>query len=310
MNDSPHRRIIRIGTRGSRLAMQQTNAVIEALRAIAPNTEFHVEQVKSTGDQQAEAPLASLGTGVFTKAIEDALLEGRIDLAVHSLKDLPVDAPKGLKVLAVLPREDPRDALINRWGKGLLELPEGARVGTSSPRRAAQLRYGRKDIVVLPIRGNVETRLAKGHGDDYDGVVLAAAGLRRLGLDAQVTEYLSPHVCTPAPGQAALAAEVRTEDADLLALLRRIVHPPTAASVEAERSLLRAAGAGCNVPIGAYAHIENGKLNLFATATPEDGSASFRVQVSGSPEDPEIAGKAAYMELLEQGAGPVLREQR
>ena len=298
--------IIRIGTRGSGLALKQTNWVVEALREHAPETEFVVEPLSSVGDQQADAPLESLGIGVFTKTIETALLEGKIDLAVHSLKDLPTETTPGLAVVPVLEREDPRDVLIDRWDMQLIDLPEGARIGTSSPRRAAQLRHGRKDVEFLPIRGNVETRIKKATGPDYDGTVLAAAGVKRLGLEASVTEYLSPHVCTPAPGQAAIAAQLRTEDGELLALVRKIVHEPTLAAVAAERAILRAAGGGCQLPIGALAEVKEGEIRLFATVTATDGSQSYRVEVTGPADDPDIAGMAAYQELLSQGAGDLM----
>jgi hydroxymethylbilane synthase len=298
--------IIRIGTRGSDLALKQTNWVIEALREQAPDTEFVVERISSIGDQQADAPLESLGIGVFTKTIETALLDGKVDVAVHSLKDLPTETTEGLLVLPVLEREDPRDILIDRWEKPLIDLPEGARIGTSSPRRAAQLRHGRKDVEFLPIRGNVETRIRKAAGPDYDGIVLAAAGVRRLGLEASVTEYLSPHICTPAPGQAAIAAQLRTDDGELLTLVRSIVHGPTQAAVEAERAILRAAGGGCQLPIGALAEVKDGEIRLFVTVTATDGSKSYRVEVTGPADNPEIAGKAAYQELLSQGAGDLM----
>jgi len=173
---------IRIGTRGSRLALAQTQLVVDALRATAPGREVTTVEVRSEGDLQPDVPLQELGIGVFTGALERALLDGRIDMAVHSLKDLPTQPSPGLIVLSVLERADPRDVLINRWGHGLLDLPAGARIGTSSPRREAQLRHGRSDLDYLPIRGNVETRIAKADGDDYDGVVIAAAGVERLGL--------------------------------------------------------------------------------------------------------------------------------
>ncbi len=295
-----------VGTRGSGLALVQTEAVIAALRAKSPDIDAAVEVIRSTGDEEAEAPLESLGIGIFTKTIENALLEERIDLAVHSLKDLPTTTAPGVTVVAVLEREDPRDVLVNRWSKSLLDLPGGARIGTSSPRRTAQLRHGRKDVDFIPIRGNVETRISKAQGPDYDGTIVAAAGVKRLGLTKHVAEYLSPHICTPAPGQAALAVEVRTRDTDLLALVRRIVHKPTAAAVEAERSLLRAAGGGCQLPIGALAEVDGDEMRLFATVTPVDGSVSYRVEVNGTTEDPEVAGKAAYQALLEQGAGDLM----
>lgn len=297
---------LRVGTRGSGLALAQADAVIAALRSHSPGHEFVVETISSTGDEQPDAPLASLGIGVFTKAIELALRDGRIDVAVHSLKDLPTDTPEGLTVVPVLEREDPRDVLVDRWSQSLLELPANARIGTSSPRRAAQLRHGRRDVQFVPIRGNVETRLRKAQGPDYDGVVLAAAGMKRLGLRESITEYLSPHLCAPAPGQACLAVEVRTSDADTLMLARHLVHGPSAAAVEAERAILRAAGGGCQLPLGALAEVEGATMRLFATVTPIDGSASYRVEVTGDPAEPEMLGTAAYRELVSQGAAELL----
>ncbi len=300
---------ITLGARGSKLALVQARTVAAALTAVAPDLNIRIETISSAGDQQPETPIQSLGVGAFTSAIERALLDRRIDIAVHSLKDLPTEQPQGLIAVPVTQREDARDVLVNRWDKTLLELPQGARIGTSSPRRAAQLTHGRKNVSFLPIRGNVETRMAKSEGDDYDGVVLAAAGVRRLGMTEHVAEYLSPHVCTPAPGQAALAAEARTEDSELLSLVREIVHGPTAAAVEAERWVLRAAGSGCGVPLGAFAEVEGAQMRLFATVTPADGSMSYRVEVTGDASDPEILGKAAYRGLLEQGAGALFDTQ-
>lgn len=300
-------RTITIGTRGSKLALAQTHAVAEALAAAAPDWDIRIEAITSTGDDQPDAPLQSLGLGVFTSAIEKALLDERIDVAVHSLKDLPTSQPNGLTVVPVLEREDPRDVLIDRWNAGLLDLPEGARIGTSSPRRAAQIAHGRKDIELLPIRGNVETRIRKSEGPDYDGIVVAAAGVERLGMTERIAERLSPHVCTPAPGQAAIAAEARTGDRELLALLRQIVHEPTQAAVEAERALLRAAGSGCRLPLGAFAEVQDGQIRLFATVTPPDGSTSYRVEVTGSASEPDLLGMAAYQAFIEQGAAALLQ---
>lgn len=297
---------IRVGTRGSRLALTQTDTVVQALRAAAPRAEIVTETIVSTGDSNADAPLQTLGIGVFTKTLEDALLEGRIDLAVHSLKDMPTETTAGLMILPVLAREDARDVLVNRWSQSLADLPEGARIGTSSPRRAAQLRHGRKDLEFLPIRGNVETRIAKATGPDFDGAILAAAGIKRLGLTEHVAEYLSPHISTPAPGQAALAVELRSSDADLLALVRTLTHRPTAAAVTAERELLRAAGGGCQLPVGAFAEVDGTSIRMFATVTPPDGSTSYRVEVTGDTADPEVVGRAAYQALVEQGAGTLL----
>ncbi len=301
-------RTITIGTRGSRLALVQTHAVADALSSVSTDWDIRIETIASTGDDQPDAPIESLGLGVFTSAIERALLDGRIDVAVHSLKDLPTTQPEGLLAIPVLEREDPRDVLIDRWDLGLLDLPEGARIGTSSPRRAAQVAHGRKDISLLPIRGNVETRIGKSEGPDYDGVIVAAAGVERLGMTERIAERLSPHVCTPAPGQAALAAEARSDDSEVIALLRRLVHGPTAAAVEAERALLRAAGSGCRLPLGAFAEVRGDQVRLFATVTPPDGSTSYRVEVTGDASEPELLGKTAYLAFLEQGAAGLFQE--
>lgn len=300
-------RTITIGTRGSKLALAQTHAVADAIASVAPDWGVRIETIASVGDDRPDAPIESLGLGVFTSAIEQALLDERIDLAVHSLKDLPTSQPDGLTAVPVLEREDARDVLIDRWNVGLLDLPEGARIGTSSPRRAAQIAHGRKELSMLPIRGNVETRIRKSEGPDYDGVVVAAAGVERLGMAERIAERLSPHVCTPAPGQAALAAEARSDDGELFALLRLLVHEPTEAAVEAERALLRAAGSGCRLPLGAFAEVEGGRMRLFATVTPPDGSTSYRVEVTGSPSEPDLLGRTAYHAFLEQGAGELLR---
>ena len=297
---------IRIGTRGSRLALAQTQLVVDALRATAPGREVTTVEVRSEGDLQPDVPLQELGIGVFTGALERALLDGRIDMAVHSLKDLPTQPSPGLIVLSVLERADPRDVLINRWGHGLLDLPAGARIGTSSPRREAQLRHGRSDLDYLPIRGNVETRIAKADGDDYDGVVIAAAGVERLGLRDRIAEYISSRVLTPAPGQGALALEMRAGDEDLASLAIAVRHDATAAAVTSERWVLRAAGAGCLLPIGALAEVDGEVLTLFATVTAPDGSQSSRVEVAGPAADPDVAGRAAYAALVEQGAGALL----
>ncbi len=300
---------IRVGTRGSRLALTQTELVAAALRLQAPDADVQTVVISSLGDQHADAPLASLGVGVFTKALEEALLDKRIDLAVHSLKDLPTDPPPGLAVLPVMPREDPHDVLVNRWHSPLAELPAGARIGTSSPRREAQLRAARPDLTFLTIRGNVETRLNKALGDDdsgYDGTVLAAAGIARLGLGANIAEVLSPEVCTPSPGQGALAAETRDDNIELLSLLNAIVHQPTKAAVEAERWVLRATGGGCAVPLGAYAIAEGDMLQLWATVTSPDGVIVHRTHFEWPVVDPEGAGKEAVRRLLEMGAGALM----
>ena len=298
--------IIRIGTRGSTLAIAQTQMVMDAMRAVDSWITFDVEIIASTGDDAPDAPLGSLGLGVFTSAIEHALLEKRIDLAVHSLKDLPTEITPGLAIVPVLEREDPRDVLVSRYGHDFVDLIENSRIGTSSPRRIAQLKHGRKDLLYIPIRGNIETRLRKAEGPDYDGTIIAAAGVRRLGMAERITEYLSPAICAPAPGQAAVAAQSRSDDREIVGLMRAISHRATTAAVTAEREVLRAAGGSCQLPIGAHATLDGDEIRLFATVTPMDGSISYRVEVTGPAADPEIAGKAAYAELLEQGAGDLM----
>ena len=297
---------IRIGTRGSELALRQTALVADALRRGFPQQQFEVVVVRSEGDRRPDEPIPALGRGAFVSQLEEALSEERIDLAVHSLKDLPTDVPSGLVVVPVLKRADPRDALVDRWGLSLHKLPAGARVGTSSLRREAQLRLERPDLTYLPIRGNVETRVAKTTAKEYDGAILAAAGLIRLGLEGHVAEYLSPEVCTPAPGQGALALEVRSDDAGAMAMAQELQEPETTAAVEAERWVLRAAGGGCQVPIGALAVVDGTSLRLAAAAVAADGSAAFRVEVSWPAGDPQGAGRAAYEALLEQGADKLM----
>ena len=297
---------IRLGTRGSRLALIQAQAVAEALRAASADRAVEIVEVRTKGDRRPDAPIASLGVGAFTSTLERSLLDRRIDVAVHSLKDLPVALTRGLAIVPVLERADPRDVLINRWNATLLDLPTGARIGTSSPRREAQLRHGRPDVQVLPIRGNVETRIAKAEGGDYDGVVIAAAGVARLGLAERVAEYLSPHVMTPAPGQGALAVQVRDDDADLLETVRMLRHPATAAAVEAERRVLECAAAGCHAAIGAHTTVDGDTLSLFANVTAPDGAQSYRAQITAPFDSPHLAGDAAYDALLQQGAGALL----
>jgi len=297
---------LRIGTRGSRLALIQTSMVVDAINEIREDFNISTIEIKSEGDLKPNEMVPQLGLGAFTSELEKAILDHKIDLAVHSLKDLPTIETQGLKTIVVLKRADPRDVLLNKWSKTLIDLPDGARIGTSSPRREAQLKHGRPTLQYLPIRGNVETRVKKALSADYDGVVLAAAGLERLGMASEVSEYFSTRILTPAPGQGAIAIQFRTEDLEKLKVLKNLSDKATVVSVEAERSLLKAAGSGCMLPIGAYAEVSNDLLNLFATVTALDGSQSYRVEVTGSINDPEIAGKAAFSELVDQGADQLM----
>jgi hydroxymethylbilane synthase len=243
---------------------------------------------------------------MFAKEIETALMTGEIDMAVHSAKDLTAILPEGLILGAFGPRKDPRDVLVDRWGLPLSRLPRGARIGTSSPRRTAQLRALRPDLDVRPIRGNVETRLDKSRGDDYDGVVLAAAGLQRLGRLDDVTEYLATDTFTPEVGQGALAVEARASDQGTLALLAGIDHGATNVEVTAERAFLRTLGGGCTVPVAAYARTFGRQLRISAMAAVPDGSQLFRADVTADVADPRSAGRLAAERLLARGAEAIV----
>ena len=302
------RHSIRIGTRGSKLALIQTNAVISALQIANPELDFQIINILSTGDEFPEEKITSFGIGAFTSKLEQALIEDRNDIAVHSLKDLPTSETAGTTTIPVLKREDPRDVVINRWSKSFLDLPKGARIGTSSIRRIAQLQHGSKDILFLDIRGNVETRINKSYGESYDGVILAAAGIKRLGLEKHITEYLSPKICTPSAGQATIAAQVRENDSDLINFIYKIVDQSTILAVQAERELLKLAGGGCNVPMGVYAFVNENTIELFATITEPDGSMSYRVEITGESEEPKLLAHAAYQTLIEQGAASLLEK--
>jgi len=249
-----------IGTRGSRLALRQVEMVVDMLRAAAPDVAIDVREIKTEGDRSS-APLSQIGgLGVFTKAIEDALLSGAVDIAVHSLKDLPPELPAGLTIGAVPVRGDVRDALVTRNHVALADLPAGARIGTGSGRRAVMLRQLRPDLQPVEIRGNVDTRIRKVESGEYDGAVLAMAGLERLGLLDKVGQVFETEEMTPAVGQAALAIEICDSDAEALALVRTIDHWQTRAAVETERGYLRRLGAGCRLPVGAYAWVEGESL--------------------------------------------------
>ena len=288
-----------IGTRGSQLALRQAGWVAGRLEELGNRVAVRV--IKTTGDRIGAVPLAAFGQsqgvkGVFTKEIEEALLEGEIDLAVHSLKDLPTEIDERLALGCVPRRADPRDALL---GKKLVELRPGDRVGTGSPRRAAQLRHLRSDIVPSEIRGNVDTRIRKLKEGDYDAIVLAAAGLQRLGLLAEVVEHFDARKMVPAIGQGALGIEIRAVDEAARAALAPLHDVRAATEVEAERSLLRALGGGCDIPLGAHATSRDGRLRLLATAADTSG-AMVRAEGTASAGDaPELGAKvAAELRLL------------
>ena len=298
---------IRVGTRGSRLALIQTELTLAALRAAHPDVRFEVVTVTTQGDANQTAPLAGMGLGVFVKEIERRLETGEIDMAVHSLKDMPTVLPDGMALGAVLERADPRDALVSHLGKTLDEFPAGAKIGTSSPRRQAQIAERRRDLEIVPIRGNVDTRLRKAAGEECDGTVIAVAGLDRMGMSDVITEYLSPEEFVPPPGQGAMAVEIRADDERTAALVASADHVPTAAAVTAERSFLEALGGGCQVPVGAYAEFDgNDSLRLTVFMAAPDGSTTYRVTVTGASSDPVGLATRAWEVLRAQGAAGLL----
>jgi hydroxymethylbilane synthase len=299
------RRLI-VGTRGSRLALRQSESVIRALRLVRPELEVSVETIRTTADNLPDEGFDRLpGIGFFVKELESALLDGRIDIAVHSMKDLPADPAQGLQVAAVPQREDPRDVLVVRGGGTLERLSPGARVGTGSPRRAAFLRAARPDLAVVPIRGNVDTRLRKLDDGEVDALCLARAGLRRIDLETRVSEVLPTDVMLPAAGQGALGVQVRDGD-DVAHVVGVLDHPATRAAVEAERAVLHRLQGGCRLPVGALARLDGGTLRLEAAVVATDGSRSVRGARTGAPSQAAALGDDLAVELLRRGAGAML----
>ncbi len=296
---------LRIGSRGSQLAMWQANHIAGRLRERGHQVE--IEVIRTTGDKITDVALAKVGTkGMFTKEIEEALAEGRVDLAVHSLKDLPTELDRQFEIAAITQRENPRDAFVSKKFGRLADLPQGARVGTSSLRRQAQLKVVRCDLEILPLRGNVDTRLRKMEEGEYDAVILAYAGLRRLGRTEFVREVLPVEVLCPAVGQGALGIETRSGDARTLAEVGFLNDPATRAATICERALLNQLGGGCQVPIGGFAEVTDGHLRLTAIVARPDGSQLLREQQSGPV--PEQLGVAVGQTLLRRGADQILRE--
>lgn len=308
MTGSSAARPIRLGTRGSALAVAQSQQVADALRA-ASGRPVELVEVVTTGDRSA-APVQRLGVGVFVSALRDALTAGDIDVAVHSYKDLPTEPAPGLVIAAVPERADPRDVLVAADGVGLAKLPAGARIGTGAPRRMAQLNALGAGLTCVPIRGNVDTRLRKVQTGELDAVVVAAAGLQRLGRLTEVTEFLDPDVVLPAPAQGALAVECRVTDAELTATVGALDHPATRAAVLAERALLAALEAGCTAPVGGYATVTDGVLSLRGVVVTLDGSTSIRRLGTGTPADAESVGRRLAAELLDAGADSLLESAR
>jgi len=291
-----------IGSRGSQLALWQARWIQARLAALGH--ESRIEIIHTTGDRITDVPLAKVGTkGLFTKEIEEALLRGDIDVAVHSMKDMPTETPLGLTIAAVPEREDPRDAMI---GMRLDELPQGAKVGTSSLRRSAQLLALRPDLEIESIRGNVDTRLRKVEEQRFDAIVLAAAGLRRLGLEQRIAEVLAPEVMCPAVGQGALAVETRSDGGEAHEICRRLDHTETRAAVTAERAVLARLGGGCQVPIGAHARIDGNVLGIDAVVVAPEGDAIVRLAAQGPVSAAQAIGEALGDDLLRAGGREIL----
>ena len=298
-----------IGTRGSQLALWQAEWVKAQLKQIAPDLSVVLHRIQTSGDKIQDVPLAKVGgKGLFVKEIEEALLRKEIDLAVHSMKDLPAVLPDGLRIICVPRREDPRDALLTGGEKNLKTLLVGARVGTSSLRRQSQLLHARPDLQIEMLRGNVDTRLRKLQEKHYDAIVLAASGLKRLGWDEHITECLPIDVCLPAIGQGALGIEGREDDDFVRTLVEKLEHQETRLTVTAERSLLKRLEGGCQVPIAGHAVLADERLTLDGLVVSLDGKRYVRYSMSGPMSEAESIGTTVAEKLLSQGAQPILQE--
>ena len=298
-----------LGTRGSKLAVHQSQWVQARLQELAPGLTISLQRIQTSGDKILDVPLAKIGgKGLFVKEIEDALLSKEIDLAVHSMKDVPTALPEGLDILCVPPREDPRDALITRDGCRLDQLKPGARIGTSSLRRQAQLLHYRPDFTIEMLRGNLDTRLRKLREGQFDAIVLAAAGLRRLSWDAEITEYLPVHLSLPAIAQGALGIEARSDDTFVRELLSRFEHRPTRITVTAERALLHRLEGGCQVPIAAHAALEGDRLTVDGLVASVDGRRVIRHQIQGPASEAQALGTKLAERLLADGGDVILKE--
>lgn len=306
---------LRIGSRGSALALWQANFVAERLQHVA-GVETEIVRIRTSGDHlqtasvaklPAEYGAATVSKGIFIKELEDALLAGSIDLAVHSMKDVPTETPAGLAFPAITHREDPRDCLISRGGRTMKTLPYGARVGTSSLRRQAQLRHRRPDLEILDLRGNVDTRIKKLEAGEFDAIVLAMAGVNRLGLAGKITQVLEEEMMLPAVGQGALGIETRAGDAETESMVAKLDHAETRACVTAERAVLRKLQGGCQIPLGALAHIRGDALHLEAAVFSARGSEHVQSSEEGPASDAAAIGERLGAALLEAGAESILR---
>jgi hydroxymethylbilane synthase len=299
-----------IATRASMLALWQAEWIKSQIKNIYPDTEVELNKIKTTGDKILDVPLAQVGgKGLFVKEIEEAMLRGEADLAVHSMKDVPTDLPEGLHLSAICKREDPRDAFIAGAGiSSFNDLPQGGHVGTSSLRRMCQLLNRRSDIKITQLRGNVDTRLRKLADGEFDAIILATAGVKRLGYESRITEKLSTEISLPAIGQGAVGIECRNDDEFINSLLGKLNHDDTWICVIAERAFLKKLEGGCQVPIAAYAQLKDGKLIIEGLVGSLDGKTLIKESMQGKPEEAESLGTILAEKLLSQGAGEILAE--
>jgi len=300
---------LKIGTRGSQLALFQANWVKDRLVQAHPDLHVTLIKIKTTGDKIQDAPLAKIGgKGLFVKEIEEALLKKRTDLAVHSIKDVPTEFPEGLHLSVITKREDPRDVLISKDGKPLKDLPKGAKIGTSSLRRQAQLLHFRSDFELIPLRGNLDTRLKKLKTMNLDAIVLALAGVKRLGFDEKITEIIPPEVSLPAIGQGALGIETRMADQEVESQIRFLNDRDSSIAINAERAFLKKLEGGCQVPIAAFARIVGTTLHIDGLVGTIDGMRLIRHHVEGTIERAESLGVELAEILLGEGAKEILDE--
>ena len=308
MNTPPPRKLV-IASRESALAMWQAHHIQSQLRRLYPDTTVEILGMTTTGDQILNSPLARIGgKGLFVKELEQALADGSADLAVHSMKDVPMNLPEDFVLAATGEREDPRDAFVSVRYQGLEELPAGSVVGTSSLRRQSQLMSRFPHLKIESLRGNLQTRLRKLDEGQYAAIILAAAGLKRLGLEQRITALIDPEQSIPAVGQGALGIEIRTDRVDMAELLRPLDHPDTAHCVQAERAMSRALAGSCQVPLGAYARMDGGQICMLGFVASVDGREMLRDEVRGSADDPELLGRQLAERLLARGAGKILAE--
>ncbi|NLW25116.1 MAG: hydroxymethylbilane synthase [Clostridia bacterium] len=305
------KRTIKVGSRQSQLAMWQTKYVVKILEQKCPEYNFEIIPIKTKGDKILDVALAKIGDkGLFTKELEVAILEKKIDFAVHSMKDLPTVIPQGLMIAAITKRHDPRDVLISKDKLTFDRLPSGALVGTSSLRRKAQLLNKRPDLKLVDIRGNINTRLKKMETENLDAIILAAAGVERLGLQEVITEKLDTSICLPAVGQGCIGIEVRAGDEEIQNIVRIANDPDTEWCVLAERALLKTLEGGCQIPIGALAKIHDSQLTLEAIVASLDGKTLLRDKITGKVQEAEILGQKLAHQLKEQGATKILNQIR